>query len=84
MQGSEWPHEGNGRAAFLMTGYLKANGWRKQRPSCIPKEQESQTAALVLKHRLPHSAKPHPRILPQRGISMMQSGETDLSQINQY
>jgi putative flippase GtrA len=29
-----------------------------------------QTAASVLKHRLPHSAKPHPRILPQRGISL--------------
>ena len=29
-----------------------------------------QTAASVLKHRLPHSAKPHPRILPQRGISI--------------
>jgi uncharacterized membrane protein len=32
--------------------------------------QDFQTAASVLKHRLPHSAKPHPRILPQRGISM--------------
>jgi hypothetical protein len=32
--------------------------------------QNFQTAASVLKHRLPHSAKPHPRILPQRGISM--------------
>ena len=26
--------------------------------------QDFQTAASVLKHRLPHSAKPHPRILP--------------------
>jgi Rrf2 family protein len=33
--------------------------------------QDFQTAATVLKHRLPHSAKPHPRILPQRGISMI-------------
>ncbi|MCH4029045.1 MAG: hypothetical protein LKG90_08655 [Lachnospiraceae bacterium] len=32
--------------------------------------QDFQTAASVLKHRLPHSAKPHPRILPQRGINM--------------
>jgi uncharacterized membrane protein HdeD (DUF308 family) len=32
--------------------------------------QDFQTAASVLMHRLPHSAKPHPRILPQRGISM--------------
>ena len=32
--------------------------------------QDFQTAASVLKHRLPHSAKPHPRILPQRGIAM--------------
>ena len=32
--------------------------------------QDFQTAASVLKHRLPHSAKPHPRILPQRGISI--------------
>ena len=32
--------------------------------------QNFQTAASVLKHRLPHSAKPHPRILPQRGINM--------------
>ncbi|MCH4028462.1 MAG: hypothetical protein LKG90_05205 [Lachnospiraceae bacterium] len=32
--------------------------------------QDFQTAASVPKHRLPHSAKPHPRILPQRGISM--------------
>jgi len=32
--------------------------------------QNFQTAASVLKHRLLHSAKPHPRILPQRGISM--------------
>jgi uncharacterized membrane protein HdeD (DUF308 family) len=32
--------------------------------------QPVQTAASVLMHRLPHSAKPHPRILPQRGISM--------------
>ena len=32
--------------------------------------QDFQTAASVLKHRLPHSAKPHPRILPQRGISL--------------
>ena len=32
--------------------------------------QDFQTAATVLKHRLPHSAKPHPRILPQRGINM--------------
>ncbi|MCI1352882.1 MAG: hypothetical protein LKG66_03345 [Lachnospiraceae bacterium] len=31
--------------------------------------QDFQTAASVLKHRLPHSAKPHPRILPQRGIT---------------
>jgi hypothetical protein len=32
--------------------------------------QDFQTAASVLKHRLPHSAKPPPRILPQRGINM--------------
>jgi cytoskeletal protein RodZ len=32
--------------------------------------QDFQTAASVLKHRLPHSAKLHPRILPQRGINM--------------
>jgi cytoskeletal protein RodZ len=32
--------------------------------------QDFQTAASVLKHRLPHSAKPHPRILSQRGINM--------------
>jgi len=32
--------------------------------------QDFQTAASVLKHRLPHSAKPHPRILPQRGKSL--------------
>ncbi|MDY2945774.1 MAG: hypothetical protein SOU32_08950, partial [Lachnospiraceae bacterium] len=32
--------------------------------------QDFQTAASVLKHRLPHSAKSHPRILPQRGISL--------------
>ena len=32
--------------------------------------QVFQTAASVLQHRLPHSAKPHPRILPQRGIEM--------------
>ena len=29
-----------------------------------------QTAASVLSHRLPHSAKPHPQILPQRGICL--------------
>jgi hypothetical protein len=29
-----------------------------------------KTAASVLSHRLPHSAKPHPRILPQRGIRL--------------
>jgi hypothetical protein len=32
--------------------------------------QNFQTAATVLTHRLPHSAKPHARILPQRGIDM--------------
>ena len=32
--------------------------------------QNFLTAATVLKHRLPHSAKPHARILPQRGIKM--------------
>jgi uncharacterized pyridoxamine 5'-phosphate oxidase family protein len=32
--------------------------------------QDFQTAASVLKHRLLHSAKPHTRILPQRGINM--------------
>gem|GEM_PF-494292 len=32
--------------------------------------QYFQTAATVLTHRLPHSAKPHARILPQRGIRM--------------
>ncbi len=32
--------------------------------------QDFQTAASVLAHRLPHSAKPHSRILPQRGIKM--------------
>ena len=32
--------------------------------------QNFQTAASVLTHRLPHSAKPHARILPQRGIKM--------------
>ena len=32
--------------------------------------QNFQTAATVLTHRLPHSAKPHARILPQRGIKM--------------
>jgi uncharacterized membrane protein len=32
--------------------------------------QDFQTAASVLQHRLPHSAKPHPRILPQRGICL--------------
>ncbi len=30
----------------------------------------SEAAASVLMHRLPHSAKPHPRILPQRGICL--------------
>ena len=32
--------------------------------------QNFQTAATVLTHRLPHSAKPHARILPQRGRKM--------------
>ena len=32
--------------------------------------QNFQTAATVLTHRLPYSAKPHSRILPQRGIGM--------------
>ena len=32
--------------------------------------QSFQTAPSVLTHRAPHSAKPHPRILPQRGITM--------------
>ena len=32
--------------------------------------QNFQTAASVLKHRLQHLAKPHLRILPQRGIKM--------------
>ncbi len=31
--------------------------------------QDFQTAASVLKHRLPHSAKPHPRILADAGLS---------------
>jgi hypothetical protein len=35
--------------------------------------QDLHTAASVLKHRLPHSAKPHPRILPQRGINIKQT-----------
>ncbi len=38
-----------------------------------------QTAASVLKHRLPHSAKPHPRILPQRGISFESPADAGLS-----
>ena len=32
--------------------------------------QNFQTAASVLKHRLQHLAKPHLRILPQRGIRL--------------
>jgi hypothetical protein len=32
--------------------------------------QDFQTAASVLKHRLPHSAKPLSRILHKRGISL--------------
>ncbi len=32
--------------------------------------QDFQTAAAVLAHRLPHSAKPHSRILPQRSIGL--------------
>jgi len=34
--------------------------------------QDFQTAASVLKHRLPHSAEPHPRILPNAGKSIDQ------------
>ena len=46
--------------------------------------QDFQTAASVLSHRLPHSAKPHPRILPQRGIYMSKAdlifeNDTDMS-----
>ena len=34
-------------------------------------------SGLALKHRLPHSAKPHPRILPQRGITMEKYNSPD-------
>ena len=36
----------------------------------VPLMQNLQTAATVLTHRLPHSAKPRSRILPQRGMDM--------------
>jgi len=43
--------------------------------------QNFQTAATVLTHRLPHSAKPHARILPQRGIKMNKA-EMNQSEMN--
>ena len=39
--------------------------------------QDFQTAASVLKHRLPHSAKPHPRILPADFASARYKFESD-------
>ena len=52
--------------------------------------QNFQTAATVLTHRLPHSAKPRARILPQRGITMklhftkMQGAGNDYIYINAF
>ncbi len=40
--------------------------------------QNFQTAATVLTHRLPYSAKPHARILPQRGIRMREYKLTEI------
>ncbi len=47
---------------------------KKERSLKVLLMQNFQTAATVLTHRLPHSAKPHARILPQRGIRMSKFG----------